>query len=365
MLLCLIFYGLEKVINCFRNTKENGKLDLASYILPGFIKRRKLELDEQILWENCHTLWTITTHRGPTKCICIKYDPRIGKHYVKFGRVLVNGKETTDPEQCRGVIEEHGIEKNENVRKESEPQKDQTGWEAMQVSIDGSVELQHECWLDFMHLHQVGLLDFEQFERVKVDYEWIQQAQEDEKDAIAKGTKSKYWICGYCRGYVKASHASIKQLARELKVNDVELKIINKVSPVVCPNCYRVRYERERYEFVWEMISIWIFYVIVFPLFFVIFAIVSLIRMVIHPREAMKNWKELRDNLTKAEKDLNAMYKIAFPIFSIMRKLVKPLKWIYDKCKDEEEQVNVTAHYQDYYYGIHILNHYQLQYLVK
>merc|ERR1719162_136609 len=97
--------------------------------------------------------------------------------------------------------------------------------------------------------------------------------------------RSPYWICGFCRGYVKGSKLSIKRLGYTLNVSDLEMKIINKISPDICPNCYRVRLERERFELVWEILSYWIYFVLVQPLLIFLFALVKGVFLVADPGE--------------------------------------------------------------------------------
>eukprot|EP01084_Bolivina_argentea_P067703 123248_1 len=69
MVLLLIFYIIEKIINfvtvCIC---RKHYYDLAAVIMPGFLKARKLELDEQIIFDNCGKSWMITTHKGATVC---------------------------------------------------------------------------------------------------------------------------------------------------------------------------------------------------------------------------------------------------------------------------------------------------------
>ena len=290
---------MDYLINFFRVCVcRTTKLDLAAVILPTFLKRRKLELDEQILWDNCHTVWTITTHRGPTKCKAVKYNAHLHQHYIKF--YDTNGDDDNDED-----------------------------WTGLRVSVEDNVAKKH-CWLlDLMHLHEAGLMDIKQFERVKVDNDWTVNANQAMEQSKEEGTESPYWICGYCRGYVQESKASITQLGRWLNVNDVELKIINKVSPVVCPNCYRVRYERKRWEFIWEILSVWSFYVLVWPIFFVIFGLLLLLKMLRDPDELGRTWEVLKIYFGIAEEELEELFT--------------------DVQKDEavEKARYVTGHYHD------------------
>ena len=98
------------------------------------MKRRSLSLDEQILYDECHREWEITTHKGLSKCRIIKFTPSTKKHYVKF--YSDNG---------------HPI----------------------RVSVGNDVAKKH-CWmLDLMELSEQQLIDLEQFAVVKVDNEWM------------------------------------------------------------------------------------------------------------------------------------------------------------------------------------------------
>ena len=62
--------------------KDTARFDLAVLLMPKWMKERKLELDDQILWQNCKKYWTITTNKGPTKCKIVKYKSEIGQHSV-------------------------------------------------------------------------------------------------------------------------------------------------------------------------------------------------------------------------------------------------------------------------------------------
>ena len=278
------------------------KLDLATVILPGFLKRRKLELDDQILWDNCKRTWTITTHRGPTKCKAVKYNKHLHKQYIKF----------------YDTMDENG-----------NPIDDDKDWQGLRVSVEDDVAKRH-CWLlDLMHLHEVGLMELKQFENVKVDNNWTNDFVEAMDNAKSEGYRMSIldmWILPRIR---KESKASITQLARLLNVNDVELKIINKVSPVVCPNCYRVRYERQRWEFVWEVISVWIFYALVFPIFFIVFGVILALRLLGDPDELGRNWEVLKTYITSAEEEIE--------------------EFVMNKQNDDaaEKARYVTGHYND------------------
>eukprot|EP01084_Bolivina_argentea_P257963 434701_1 len=267
--------------------------------MPGFLKARKLELDEQIIFDNCGKSWMITTHKGATVCKAVKYNNSLNKHYMKF--YDTNGYPNDDKK-----------------------------WIGLRVSVENDVAKKH-CWfLDLMHLHQVGLMGLKQFERVKVDRAWTNAAHDAMTQAKSKHVISPYWICGFCRGYVKESKASIKHLGRLLSISDIELKILHKVNPSVCPNCYRVRFERQRWEFVWEILSLWTFYFIVFPILFIIFGIMMLLRIIRDPAEMARTWEILK---TRIYNDVEEVVEFVTHENHIVNK--------------EEKARYVSAHYSD------------------
>eukprot|EP01083_Nonionella_stella_P161426 528743_1 len=274
ILFMIIFYTVEKLVNFVRVCICcKHSYDLVALIMPAFIKARRLELDEQILWKNCGKSWEISTHRGPTVAVAEKYNPHLHKHYMKF-------------------YDNNGYED------------DDTKWTGLRVSVQGDVAKKH-CWLlDLMELAEQGLMDLKQFDQVKVDRAWTEEAQIAMHRAKSDQTVSPYWICGFCRGYIKESGSAISRLGRVLNVSDIELKLVNKVSPIVCPNCYRVRFERKRWEFVWEVLSIWIFYIFVFPLLFIIFGLLLFLRMLRDPGDMARRWELLKAKIRSAEKEL-------------------------------------------------------------
>eukprot|EP01083_Nonionella_stella_P122850 369792_1 len=256
MVLVVIFYAIEWIIKTVSNCCFHGEkaFNLITLILPKFMRKRKLELDEQILYDNCDLYWTIkTSDRGETKCRAEDYDYKLHKHRITF----------YDDD------EKHKID----------------------VSIEDDVERKRTWWLDLMHLHEVGLLELKQFEEVDIDRQYIHKASHDDK------WRDKYWLCGFCRSYVQSSKASIKCLGRLLNVQDTELKIINKVLPTVCPNCYRKRFHRKRWELVWEIISIRIWYIFVFPLFLLIFGCVLLLKMLQDLDATAKRFEVLKSKI--------------------------------------------------------------------
>jgi len=236
MAFMVVFYLIEGIINLFKRLMHcccslRGEVfmpfDFAVMLMPQFMKARKLELDEQILFENCNRFFLITTNRGPTKCKFLRYKPEIGDHYVRF--YTEKGK-------------------------------------GMKVSVMNSVEKKHQWQVDLYTLHKEGLVDLEQFDNIPVTAEFTHKAHQAMNEAERSDHKSPYWICGYCRGYVKGSKISLNRLGYDMNVSDLEMKIIKKVSPDICPNCYRVRLERKRWELIWEIISIRLYYYIVGPI---------------------------------------------------------------------------------------------------
>ena len=246
--------------------------DLAVAIMPRFMKERKLELDDQILYENCETYWTITTNKGPTRCKIIKYKPEIGDHYVRF----------------------YSNEKDEKTGK----------YKGIKVSVQNSVDKKHQWQLDLFDLHSEGLIEFSQFNSVSVNSKWTALAHHTKKLAKKKGQNCPYWICGFCRGYVKASKISVKRLGYMMNVNDIEMKVINKVSPEVCPNCYRVRLERERWALVWEIISYWIYKIVVRPFLFFIFFIVIVFGLIQNPHDLAQAVEKAKTRIMRKKEEV-------------------------------------------------------------
>ena len=76
--LVAIFYVIEIFANIF------VRFDFMLVLMPPFMKKRTLEMDEQILYKNCHKIWQIKTNEGISNCILLNYDPETMKHTVKF-----------------------------------------------------------------------------------------------------------------------------------------------------------------------------------------------------------------------------------------------------------------------------------------
>eukprot|EP01084_Bolivina_argentea_P293901 505592_1 len=201
--LIVLFYAIEYCINivkrllyCCRKNKKFIRFDLAVRLMPPFMRRRQLELDEQIVFENCQRRWIITTNKGTKWGKFVKYEAEIMHHYVQF----------TD-----------------------------------EVSVQNSVLKKKEWKLDAFDLYREGLLDMKQFE-INVTEKYTNEAHESMKSQWCKSNdqkrQSQYWICGFCRGYVKASKISTKKLAFMLRVHPMEMKIVNQLSPEICMQCY-------------------------------------------------------------------------------------------------------------------------------
>eukprot|EP01083_Nonionella_stella_P213062 768781_1 len=289
----VMFYAIEWIIKMVpRCCSSYERYDLITLILPKFMKKRKIELDEQILFANCGQYWTIATDRGETRCKAFEYDYKLHQHEITF-------------------YDEHEDE--------------------IEVSVEDAVEKKDTWLLDLMHLYEVGLLKLEQFEEVGIDLQYINKAKNDMKSSKNTKKASKYWLCGFCRSYVKESKSSIKRLGRLLNVNDMELKIINKVLPIVCPNCYRKRFHRKRWELVWEIISIRIWYILVFPLFLMIFGCVLLLKMIQDLDATARRFEVLKSKLM-GSKD----------------KLLNQNTQTESRSADKQEQARyVTKHYKD------------------
>eukprot|EP01083_Nonionella_stella_P180070 641139_1 len=269
-----LFYIIEKVTDSCKRIcccccrlfckKEHINFDLAVLLMPPFMKDRKLELDDQILWSNCHMYCTIVTNRGPTKCKVVKYKPEIGDHYVRF------------------------------YNDEEKP---------IKVSVQNSVEKKHHWQVDLFDLNDDELIDFEQFDDVDVDAEWTHTAHRAMKEDKKNGQTSSYWICAFCKGYVKASKLSIKRLGYMLNVSELEMKIVLKVRPDICPNCYRVRLERQRWELAWEIVSLWMYYIVVAPFLMGIFFVIIAFRVVKDPSELGRTVDMLKSKLSAMKKE--------------------------------------------------------------
>eukprot|EP01083_Nonionella_stella_P100230 282393_1 len=200
-----LFYVCEAIIKCCSCCFCLDKFDFAIVLMPSWMKKRNLEIDDQIVTSDVE--WKIETNLGSdTPCRITGYRQEIMKHNVEF-----------DASVCVG----------------------------------DSIMVQKRWLLDLWELKDEGAISFDQFYTC-VDAEWTHRAHQSMKTL---GTRSPYWICRYCRGYVKRSSVSIKRLGRLLRVSDLEMKLILSHAPEICPSCYRHREQCERWQLVAEIIS--------------------------------------------------------------------------------------------------------------
>eukprot|EP01084_Bolivina_argentea_P050298 92480_1 len=134
MVLMVIIYIIGWIINSVRWVLKKRSYNVSVVFMPTFMKQKQLQLDEQILYDNCHKNWEIITNKGPTRCQIVKYQQHIRTHYVKFY--------THDMTEIR-------------------------------VSIDNNIDKKHEWSLDLMHLYKSRLIDLEQFSKVEVNRDWM------------------------------------------------------------------------------------------------------------------------------------------------------------------------------------------------
>eukprot|EP01084_Bolivina_argentea_P293902 505593_1 len=273
--LIVLFYAIEYCINivkrllyCCRKNKKFIRFDLAVRLMPPFMRRRQLELDEQIVFENCQRRWIITTNKGTKWGKFVKYEAEIMHHYVQF----------TD-----------------------------------EVSVQNSVLKKKEWKLDAFDLYREGLLDMKQFE-INVTEKYTNEAHESMKSQWCKSNdqkrQSQYWICGFCRGYVKASKISTKKLAFMLRVHPMEMKIVNQLSPEICPNCYRTRLERKRWELVCEITAYWLFMILIWWILILIFGFLLTLTLLADPERLEETFTKLKKKLsTTNQKDSEAIPK--------------------------------------------------------
>ena len=75
MPLVLVFYLVEITINAIRRCfGKQERYNLLLLLIPPFLKARKLEIDEQLLYKNCKRYWRITTNEGEKYCKMTKYN---------------------------------------------------------------------------------------------------------------------------------------------------------------------------------------------------------------------------------------------------------------------------------------------------
>eukprot|EP01084_Bolivina_argentea_P145456 254946_1 len=289
MALNVLFNCIELMINwprllchlcCRRKSKmEFEIIDLSLSLMPDFLRERKLGLDDQIVSvykedHKDHWPWVIKTNEGPTKCRITDYDEEKMKHTVEF---------------------------------------------PYEVSIEPHVLKKKKWYLDLLDLavNSDDLLDISQFV-CKVDQKWVNEAHRDMKSGWWKLVTcsptvtnncchSDYWICGFCRSYVKTSRVSLMRLGEVLKLNNIELGVVRAANPNVCSHCYRVRLERDRYQLVSEILSLWIFYIIVGPILVIIFSFLVFLNS---PIMYIKHWNEQLANVIDRGKKNGCLHRL-------------------------------------------------------
>eukprot|EP01084_Bolivina_argentea_P040200 74294_1 len=255
---------IKRICCCCLMSDEFIPFDLAVFLMPASMKQRQVELNKHALYSHCQKQWKIITNKGLTWCKFKEYEPEMMHHVVEFER---------------------------------------------RVAIGNSVFCKSEWKLDMFELYTEGLISFKQF-HIPVDQKYARKHQlmskYFKKDLELK--KSPYYICGYCRGYVQqASKISVKKLGFCLGVNPIEMKIINKLLPEICSNCYRVRLERSRWELIWELVGYWIFKLMIWCILVGISGILLFLSSLIDLHELQQTYRELRKQLKKSTiKDENA-----------------------------------------------------------
>eukprot|EP01083_Nonionella_stella_P230214 814039_1 len=234
-----LFYLCETLMKCCC-----AKADLAITLMPPWMKKRNLEIDDQIVNKKC----VMETNEGDdTECRITGYRQEIMKHNVEFDK---------------------------------------------RVCVGDSIMVQKKWLLDLWELADEGSISFDQF-YTNVDAEWTYRAHQSiNKD----GTRSPYWICRYCRGYVKRSSVSIKRLGRLLRVSDLEMKLILSHAPEICPSCYRHREECERWQLVAEIISARMFEPLRWIMLFLLRAIAFVLKYVFQVSDENDNDDEDSDD---------------------------------------------------------------------
>eukprot|EP01084_Bolivina_argentea_P076829 139287_1 len=192
MVLIVIFYVVERIIDCILrcccrqyHSVFDEPFDLAVCLMPTFMKLKRLELNEEIVCgeQDCDQLqWRIITHKGLTWSKFEKYEEAIMHHVVEF----------QNP-----------------------------------VSVNNSVGMQRKWKLDVLDLYRKGLINLEQFD-YHVDSKYTHRAQQGidayDGDDWDLYFQTPYWICGYCRSYVKASTRTVKNFQFFLAINPTEKK---------------------------------------------------------------------------------------------------------------------------------------------
>eukprot|EP01083_Nonionella_stella_P151295 483244_1 len=268
-----LFYLIEFALSTCNNrccctccTRNKGQypIDLAILMMPGWMKRRNLEIDDQIVCKQ-YRARTADKDLSRTKTINKQnsFHPRNADtqyNMVEQNTLDVDEQDTcADDKEWKWEIKTNRGDKTkcriigyrQDIMKHTVQFK-------KRVCVGDSVTFQTRWLLDLWELKDRGAIDFAQFYQ-SVDHEWTwhaHQSMNKYKDAPAR---CPYWICRYCRGYVKRSAVSIKRLGRLMKVSDLEMKLVLSHAPNICPNCYRHREECKRWQLVLEIISAWLF----------------------------------------------------------------------------------------------------------
>eukprot|EP01084_Bolivina_argentea_P044941 82714_1 len=271
--LVAIFYAIEYTVTYVLCRVKNS-YDLLVNIAPSFRTATMMSLDEQILYHNCQKQWVIVTGDGSQYCKAINYDPFSRKHTIMFKSAV--------------SLYDHGV------------------------------ELKSEWKLDLMELIEAGLMDVDQFSGIYLgpdaaglmDVDPVLAGQIGNRfwkntmelliiynggvdnmkrynitDTTPKNDyRSPYWTCGYCKAYVQESKVSLKNFGRFFNMKDTDVNMMSKRQPCICPNCWRVRFERKnRIYLVWETLSIWLFYCCVIPPLILIVGFLKLLKVISNP----------------------------------------------------------------------------------
>eukprot|EP01083_Nonionella_stella_P098541 277150_1 len=250
----VLFYIIELVLNWSVCLCASVPCDLAVFIMPSWMKWKKLELDEQILGQKIH----IITSEGDSVGLITDFDRDIHHHEITF-------YEDDEISKKNVIIGDHVLKQNK--------------WN-----------------VDIFKLSQLKYLRLHQF-RQKISSKMTHDFKQNMKKVRRKHLKSHSWICSFCKMYVVESKMSIKRLGWELNVNDRDLNILARIAPEICPNCYRVRHETQRWRFIWEIISLYIYYIAVFPILFVLLSLALLWNMIRNPSQGVHLWQVLKKHI--------------------------------------------------------------------
>lgn len=273
MMLVILFYMVEYFCNYCKYsvwwirrwyTGEEIKyihFDLALLIMPPFLKKRQLEMDEQCIGKH----FTILTSKGMLIAKVTGFDRPSQHHEIRFFKSVDDGDGNLvlEMENVRG--EDGRIKLDEEGNNVQRPIK-------AKATFGHNILRKHIWEVDILQLASDGILDLDQFNDV-VTAELTHRCMHDDR----------IWICNFCRSYATQSSVSLNRLARELNAEDLELRMLKRVQPEICPNCYRYRHDLARWRFVWELISLLLFYLFVWWMLFVSLGGILLLKLVIDP----------------------------------------------------------------------------------